>query len=360
MPNRQDYDPRVVLAANTSAQDVSHGVAAVAAVVAAGKTSGDLAWTGTRSHGNDITITDSQSRFSTRISQKPMWMWAGANSKNGDSGGDDTADYFPSIATVETDLTHGQMARSIRFNIAAGYTNALVKGIPVDPEIPRIEYIERQYEKDITDPDNFSSGGDYNLKTNRWWTSRSVSPEGNSYVGYQGTEGGNVRLTIEYLTNAGPAKYYGSSVPNLAWLSEEFYLKDSSGEGVRDGEIRHYRNTVWLNSDEQDHKTTTRDSTHPTGFTEVNMDQWSNSGGAPSPQYINTGLMIIDEVPGVYVGNASARADCTRLVRLPTKEYAAGRIVATLFETAVTLSSGYLYFRQDIDAWISDDGLPLT
>lgn len=337
------------------------GFRGVGAVVSGG--TGSISWSGTVAHGETLTITDSESRFGSRANAKPLYVWKGDGSKAGSALGRDTSTKWDSTSVLATDQPLGSLANVIKWDITSGFLNRLFHTLSFNGEKSQFLYIDRFYQKDITDPANFGSDGAYNLKTNRWFGGAGTggtTSDNNVYVGYQGNQGaGSARIGKEFLDNNLNASY-GQTVPPQVWLSEEYYLKNSSAPGVRDGEVRHYRNNVWLNSLAEDYFATTIDSDHPTKLQSFWLDQVSNQSGMPTPQYIWAGLMIVDDEPNaVYLGNAATRGACTKLVRQPQKTWSPSEVSIELVEGAAPVSGAYLYFRKGVDSWVSDDGVQI-
>lgn len=323
---------------------------------------GPLTRYGVVAPGNELTIeTDGTYNFGVRENIKPLYVNDGT-SKTSSSLGRLVDDYYSAIATVETDQPNGSIANSIRFDIQASFTNRLYQDILFDPDKPLILYIERYYESDITDPAK-QSGGDYNLKTNRFFG--DISTEGgntqNFYIGYQGSEGAtSARVGAEYIDQGAVngSKAYESGNPFAQWTSEEIIFINSSAPGLTDGRLYHYRDNVLLNPDAQDHSLITYSTLYPTKPYYDWGDQWSNSGSATGPQYIWAGLHIRDdEWNGVYVGNAATLAACTKLVRLPQTAWNATSVSFVYYETRIPSANAHFYIRTGYDTWVSSQGI---
>jgi len=177
----------------------------------------------------------------TRTNIKPLYVNTG-ESKTSSALGRLQADYYSSIASVQSDQPNGRFENAIRFDIQASYTNRLYEGIEFDPDKPLILYLERYYQRDITDP-AYQSAGDYNLKTNRFFGGDTEPPTGNEqniYIGYQGNQGANsARVGVEHVDQGAfsGSKAYTAGVPAGQWLSEEIIFINSSSQGATDGDL---------------------------------------------------------------------------------------------------------------------------
>lgn len=324
---------------------------------------GELNFEGYVANGEPFTITTNGFfNFGTRVNQKPVYFNDGST-KTGSSLGRVTSDIYSSIATVETDQPNGALASAIRFNIQASFANRLYDGTSFDPDKPLIINLERFYQRDITDP-TYQSGGDYNLKTNRFFG--DVSTEGgnpqNFYIGYQGSEGAtSARVGAEYIDqgSVSGSKAYIAGIPAGQWLNEEIIFINSSAPNEPDGKLYHYRNNVLLNSDAQDHTLITYSTLYPTKPNTDWGDQWSNSSSAVGPQYIWTGLHLRDdEWQGIYIGNAATLSSCTiQPIRLPQTSWSNNSISGVFYETRIAPENCYFYIRTGYNTWISETGL---
>lgn len=308
----------------------------------------------TVAHGDTVTITGTG--FGTRTNVKPVYVSYGAT-KTPSNLGRTAAVKFDTNAVADVSRSLGQTGGSVRFDVNNGPSSAptAFDNLTIDGTKPSITYIERYYDFDITDPAVRDPSGGSNLKTNRWWATGKTYP--NVYVGYQGNDGANsVRMFVEGVSN-NTSNYYGVGVPPQQWLSEEFLLKRSSAQGVKDGELRHIRNNVWVNSANK-YLITTHDATYPNPFSLLVLDQMSNNDLFVALNIYYNYVLVDDEFNGVYVGNASTLAACTQLVRQPQTSWSNTSITFQAVETVVTLDGAWAYVRTGIDSWQSTNGIP--
>lgn len=311
---------------------------------------------GTVGHGNTMTVTDSDSRFGTRTNTKPVYVNLG-DGKTGSSLGRQTGDFFASDASYGTSIKLGSLSGSVRRDMDD--SDAAFGGIDVGAGAkPFIHYVERYYDF-LNDADGTNGSGELNLKTNRWWDNGQVNT--NFLVAFQfGDTTLQGRTSVPSFTEQDeglPSRYYWGSRPfeGRAWQSEEYILKQSSDVDILDGRFIHIKNATQRNNREL---FVTRTASDSEVLQEVYLDQISNGTGVENSIYY--GYQVLDdEYPGVYVGDASTRSSCTRLVRQPQTSWASGEIQFQQVESAVSLSNGYLYFRTGIDTWLSDDGVAL-
>lgn len=106
---------------------------------------------GTVGHGNTLTITDSLSRFGTRVNTKPLFVNL-CDSLSGSSLGRITTSHInATTCSIDTVIKAGSLASSYKFDIrnsnsAGMFANPIITQSQVKP---LIQYIERRYDFDI-------------------------------------------------------------------------------------------------------------------------------------------------------------------------------------------------------------------
>ncbi len=317
---------------------------------------------GSVGHGNEMQIkTNGFYNFGSRVNVKPLYVNLGA--KAGSSYGRDTNDYYNAAAVSQSSVKPGSLASAIRYDLKAAGQAALFQYLPFNPAKPLIQYIERFYGFDITDPNAQGANGGgtgvpgFNLKTNRLYKDNTPNSENNVYIGYQGASGPtSVRVFVENVEVSG--EYYDIGVPTAnTWASEEFVFLNSSAVNVSDGEYRHYRSNVLLNPTKYLRKTIS--DAQPSPISVAVLDQVSNGcGDGMANVYMYTGFQCWDdEYRGVYVGNAATRGACTKLCRLPQTSW--GETAATFLQiySVVDIAERYFYMRTGKTTWLSDAGV---
>lgn len=323
---------------------------------------------GTVAHGEILTITDSEARFGTRTNVKPLFVNLGG-SKAGSSLGRDTGDYFNAGASVVADKSLGSISQPVKYAAVVGgseseYFGGLIfnSGGSTDPIIA---YTDRYYDF-LRNPAGTSSDpgfeGTLNLKHFRVWREGTRPPDALS-VYFNNDDGtGTVQFYPEQpdvsLQPDPLARYYGDTRPfeGRAWQSDEIIVKQASGIDVADGRLVHFTDgqpannwkALWI----------TRPSDFPYPYEKVFLDQISNGVGVESAIYYAY-ICIDTEYNGVYVGNASTRAACTKLVRQPQTAWSPSEVAIHLVESHVPVSGSYLYFRTGIESWVSDNGVQI-
>jgi len=230
-----------------------------------------------------------------------------------------------------------------------------------DPSKPLVQYVERYYDFDIRDPLVWGANGagtgvaGLNLKTNRLYYDLDGAAN-NVYIGYQGKDATSARVFTERVEVS--ADYYSVDTPTAStWGSEEFIYIGSSAVNVEDGEYRHYRNNSFLNSSAYLRETI--DSSYPNPIYTAYLDQLSNGcGDGVANVYIYTGYQCWDdEYNGVYVGNASTRGACTKMVRLPQSSWSQTSADFYQIYSVVASADRYFYMRTGKTSWLSDTGV---
>jgi hypothetical protein len=311
---------------------------------------------GSVAHGSPMTIrTNGFHSFGARTNTKPLYVNLGF--KTGSAWGRDTTNYYNASAVEQSSTKPGSLTSAVQYDLEAAAGAGIFQYLPFDPAKPLITYVERYYDFDINDPAAQNGSGGFNLKTNRLYKDATPSSENNAYVGYQGSEGAtSVRLFVENVTgNAG--QYYGVGVPVSQWVSEEFIFNNSSAVSVADGELRHYRSNSFANS--SNYLITTIDGTQSTPISVEVLDQVSNGcGSGMANVYMYTGYHCRDdEYNGVYVGNASTRGACTKMVRLPQSSWSQTSADFYQIYSVVASADRYFYMRTGKTSWLSDTGV---
>lgn len=311
---------------------------------------------GTVGHGNELQIkTNGFYNFGSRVNVKPLYVNLGA--KAGSSFGRDTVDYYNAAAVAQSSLKPGALSTSVQYDLKAAAGAGLFQYLPFDPAKPLVTYVERYYAFDINDANAQNSSGGFNLKTNRLYKDNTPASENNAYIGYQGSEGAtSARLFVENVVgNVG--QYYSTGVPANTWVSEEFIFVNSSAINVANGELQHWRGNVKQNTSKD--IITTIDGTQSTPISCAVLDQVSNGcGNGMANVYMYIAYQCWDdEYRGVYVGNASSRGACTKMVRLPQTSW--GDKAATFVQIYSVIDSAdrYFYMRTGKNSWLSDAGV---
>jgi hypothetical protein len=131
-------------------------------------------------------------------------------------------------------------------------------------------------------------------------------------------------------------------------------MENSAVDGL-DGDYEHSRNNVIMNSSFTGR---TRSSSNPGLLVKLNFDQVSNGAGQSSKTYMGY-MLIDDDYHTAYLGNASTRGACTRLVPQPQTQWTTGQIKFQVVEADLAASGAYMYFRLTKDTWVSDTGVQI-
>lgn len=311
--------------------------------------SGDISWTGTVAHGETLTITDAQSRFGTRTNVKPLYVNTGGG-KTDTALGRDAGDKFPAASVYQTTIKNGSVPGAVGLDHYNNSTDAVFDDVSLDPSKPFVSYVERFYAFDITDPAYQNGAGGFNLKAFRIWAS---GDNNNIYHSYQ--ESGDSGLYFVENIWPGGADYFGITHVDFSWFSDEVLFENSDVD-VENGVFELYRNGSGPLNDILTPMTRKTGKTVP--LTEMNLDQVSNNTGQSSITYVGY-ICLDDEYRGVYLGNASTLAACTKLVRQPQVAWGAGQVQIKAVESFVPISGAYLYIRTGKDTWVSTDGVQL-
>ena len=344
------HDVRTTDPAARVAADIQLDVAAVTASDGGGG-SGTISWSGTVSHGSVLTVSDSDSQFGVRVNTQPLYVNLG-DGKAGSALGRDTSDKFTGDTVYQTAVKHGQLPGATYIDHNSSSSSIWDAIVVPDGNKPIISYVERYYDFNIGDAAYQGSLG-FNLKPFRIWNDDSGI--NNLYYGYQGAESQNsCRYFVENVWGGG-ADYYIAPQVDFAWFGESIVV-ENSGIGTANGAFEHARANTILNDNLTPE---TRNSSNSGLLVKLNFDQVSNGAGQSSKTYL--GYMIIDDdYKAVYLGNAAARADCTRLVPQPQTAWAAGQIQFQVVEADLAAADSYMYFRLTKDTWVSDTGVQLS
>lgn len=328
---------------------------------------GELTLTGTIAHGNTITITTNGTYdFGTRTNATPVQVFYG-DGKTSSSLGRRVQDDFNASAVYQTSVKLGQIAGAVRFDHKVT-SNGSLNIIPIAPDKPAITYIERYRDYDTQVPAYQNSTGGFNLKTQRYWYNTAGGTNNNVYAGYnQQTK--EAQVNVEYVGN-NVLNYYNRYAPAFQWINEEYFFKNSSASGVRDGYLYHYIDNEWLNpfnsgNGRWRHEICTFDAENPNPISAETWDQVSNGAGeGVSNVYTYFGYAVRDdEYKAVYVGDADTIAACTKLVRLPGVSWSSNSVSAVFVETHISAANAYFYVMNDFDAandarvWVSTGGI---
>ena len=323
-------------------------------------------------------LTINGSGFGTRTNGQALYFSSGQQ-LTGDSYCSRLTSTRYYNTTVATSTTYGN---SVVIDLAQGSLHPYVFGtpIPFTPTKPLITYVERYYDYDVMNPANLDTPFDvanpntyaFNLKHFRLWSADATHDiyTGGAACGYNGNppngwtnaqglppsvSGTPTGYMFVENVSGNSAIYYPSSTPASQWLNEEYIFKNSSASGVKDGQLRHYRNGAWLNS--SNYLLTTIDSTYTQGLSNAYLDEISNNTRADI--YFNTyyrHVLYDDEVRGLYLGNASTLSACTKLVRQATASWSDTKIT---YRAVNNFSCAYYYIRTDFDTWLSTNGVAL-
>jgi hypothetical protein len=112
-----------------------------------------VSFIGTVGHGNTLRITDSLARFGTRTNAKPLFVNFG-DSRFGNSLGRITSEHINSDCILDATVKNGSLVSSYRYDIKNHGDSGMI-GQPIttqDQTKPLIQYVERRYGFDFTDP----------------------------------------------------------------------------------------------------------------------------------------------------------------------------------------------------------------
>lgn len=314
-------------------------------------------------HGNEMIFkTNGFYNFGSRTNVKPLYVNLGV--KAGSSYGRDTTDYFHVSGVEQSSIKPGSVPSAIQFDfkyLSTISAPAIFGNLSFNPAKPLIQYIERYYAFDIRDTNVWGANGagtdvpGFNLKTNRLYYDLAGAAN-NAYIGYQGKDPLSVRVFVERVEVS--ADYYNVDLPTAnSWGSEEFIYIGSSAVNVEDGEYRHYRSNTFLNPSA--YLRTTIGDTYPNPIFTAYLDQASNGcGDNVANVYIYSSYQCWDdEYLGVYVGNASTRGACTKMVRLPQIEWSVSSAKFLQIYSVVDSADRYFYMRTGKTSWLSDAGV---
>ncbi|WP_417518751.1 hypothetical protein [Marinobacter sp.] len=316
-------------------------------------TTGQISWNGVVAHGGELTITDGESRFGTRQNVKPLYVNTGGG-KTDTALGRDTGNKFAAAAVYQTTQKVGSIPGAVGTDHYNNSTDAAFDGLVIDPDKPVVCYVERYYGYDVTDSAYQNGSGGFNHKAFRIWAQGD-----NNNLYYTNREDGSASYFVEYVWTGG-SDWFSPVGVWFQWHAAEILFKNSDLD-QSNGIFEYWADGVTLkNADPNDNRTPmTRKAGKPNPLVKLNLDQVSNNTGQSSITYVGY-TCIDDEYNGVYVGNASTRGACTKLVRQPQTAWAPGQIKIQLIESLVPVGGSYLYFRTGKDTWVSDSGVILS
>lgn len=323
-----------------------------------GLAAGDLDISGSWTHGEVATFsTTGAFDFGTRINPKPLYVYAGQESKSGSIHGRDTGDYFNAAAAYQTEYKTGGFAGGIKYDFKDTFQGSFTGLVLPDPTAPALIYKHIYRNFDQNDPLYQNEVGGFNLKTHRIY---SVGTSINNF--FVGRDGFGF---VEYITPEHPARYYAYSMPTFEWASELVYFANSSAPGLMDGRFYHEVNNVWLNNTESDYVITTYDSTQSDLLGIINLDQISNGSGSgvtEVAQFIDY-VLIDDEIPSLWIGNAARVSECTNLYPVPAVTWDNNSVSFIPFFIDVLPENAYVYMLKTWDrqtnekTWLSMNGV---
>lgn len=310
-------------------------------------------------HGGLVSINaNGAANFGSRINSKPIYVYAGENSKNGSSLGRDTTDYFNVNATYQTDFKTGGFNGGIKYDFKDTFQGSFVGLVIPNETNPLIIYKHIYRAFDQNDPNYQNEIGGFNLKTHRLYSTLGTS--NNFYVGKDGFG------FVENITPQHPSRYYSYVMPAFQWANELLYFINSTEPSFMNGRFYHEVNNVWLNTDPEDSLLTTYDSTQNGLLNSLNLDQISNGSGsniAEVPQYLDY-LIIDDEVLTVWLGDNPLVTECDDIYPVPTVSWVDNQIqFVPLFSNSVP-TTYYVYILMSWDkttntkTWLTPNGIP--
>lgn len=326
------------------------------AVSDASVTGGSLTVSGTVAHRSTVTITDQAARLGTRANVAPLYVAFGEE-RAGSPLGRRVGDYYHPTNSIASDAVPlGAITTAYRFDFKVTETGSWGQELFVTDDVrkPLLQYLERYYDFDITQPQYWSSG-QLNLKSNRIL----VFPRGsNIYLSYQGANGpGSLGVHCEY-TNDDYTQWAGLDLPARQWTSEEIVFQNSSDLGLNDGFLKIYRDNELSNPVGFEQITIT--DAWPDRPNMVFLDQVSNGcGDGVDHVYGYLGYMCFDdEYRGVYLGDHAERARCTKLIRLPQTAWSESAVSVQLVHSHLPLAGAHLHVRLGEDEWL--ESVPLS